>query len=195
MDTVAFWQLIADSIEHASGRSARERFLRDQLTALDPVDIVAFQALLNLAHNRALTWDLWGAAARICGGWCSDDGFDYFRLWLIGQGSATYEHAVASPDSLDDVPAVNRLAGRHRREWDDEEEWPEWESLGFVAAEAYELAGGRGGECGGDFYAAVESWLGGVAFKRAPDGERWTAKDEAAAALKIPSLAASFPLG
>ena len=30
-------------------------------------------------------WDLWGAAYLANGG-CSDDGFDYFRGWLIGQG-------------------------------------------------------------------------------------------------------------
>jgi Protein of unknown function (DUF4240) len=163
--------------------------------ALAPVDIVAFQALLDHARNDALTRDLWGAAARIFGGWCSDHGFDYFRLWLIGQGRATYEDAVTSPDSLASVPAITRLAGRHRRAWAEDEEWPEWELLDYVAKEAYELAGNGDDECGDDFHAAVETQLSSATFKRTLAGERWSAKDEAAASLKIPWLAARFPLG
>ena len=194
MDTDAFWQLIADSLEHASGRSARERFIKDQLAACAAADVVAFQAILNRTCNHAFTWDLWGAAVRIFGGWCSDDGFDYFRLWLVGQGRATFECAVTSPDSLAGVPAISRLAGRPRREWDDDEEWPEWESLACLAKEAYELAGGNACACGEDFYDAVKIQLDGTEFKRNPDGERWAAKDEVTAALKIPLLVARFPL-
>lgn len=35
----------------------------------------------------------------MCGG-CSDDGFDYFRYWLISRGEAVYKAAVSNPDSL-----------------------------------------------------------------------------------------------
>ena len=79
-------------------------------------------------------------------------------------------------------------------EWDDDEEWPEWETLDYIAARAYRLVTGTGDECGEDFYDAVRSQLGGTAFRRHPDGERWDAADEPAAAMKIPALAASFPL-
>ena len=195
MDNEGFWQLMADSLGNASARSARMRSLKERLTVLAPAEVVAFQAFLERAQDHALTWDLWGAAARIFGGWCSDDGFEDFRLWLIGQGRATFESAVASPDSLAAVPAITRLAGRHRRDWDDEEEWPEWESLDYVAKDAYESATGIADECGEDFYDAVETQLGSMTFKRHPDGERWSAYDEAIVALKIPLLAALFPLG
>lgn len=33
-------------------------------------------------------------------GGCSDDGFKYFRDWLISEGQEVYESAVAEPDSL-----------------------------------------------------------------------------------------------
>ena len=194
MDAEGFWQLIATSVENASSRSAREHILKDRLTTLPPADIVAFQAFLDQARNHAFTWDLWGAAVRIFGGWCSDDGFDYFRLWLIGQGRATFECAAASPDSLAGVSSISRLAGRPRREWDDDEEWPEWESLDYVAKDAYESATGDASEYGKAFYDAVKIQLSSTTFKRNPEGERWDAKDEAIAALKIPLLAACFPL-
>lgn len=148
-------------------------------------------------HRRILAtaWDLCGAAARIFGGWCCDDGFRYFRRWLVGQGRATFESAVALPDSLAGVPAITRLAGRHRRDWDDEEEWPEWESLDYVAKDAYESVTGIADECGEGFYDAVETRFGSTTFKRDPDGERWSANDEAIVALKIPLPAALFPVG
>ena len=64
MDIDAFWQLIAGSLEHAPGRAAREHYLEGRLAALAPDGIVAFQAFLDQACDRALTWDLWGAAMR-----------------------------------------------------------------------------------------------------------------------------------
>jgi hypothetical protein len=106
----------------------------------------------------------------------------------------TFERAITMPDSLAAVPAIQRLAGRPRREWDDDEEWPEWETLNYIAANAYHLVTGTDDECGGDFYDAVRSRLGGTVFRRHPDGERWDAADEPATAMKIPGLAASFPL-
>jgi hypothetical protein len=199
MDIDAFWQLIAGSLEHAPGQAAREHYLEGRLAALAPDSIVAFQAFLDQARDRAFTWDLWGAAMRIFGGWCSDDSFEYFRLWLIGRGRVTFERAITMPDSLATVPAIQRLAGRPRREWDDDEEWPEWETLNYIAARAYRLATGTDtgtgtDDCDEDFYDAVQSQLGGTVFRRHPDGERWDAADELAAAMKIPGLAASFPL-
>src|SRR5690242_18977802 len=144
MDSDAFWQLITGSLEHAPGRAARERYLEARLAALAPDGTEVFQALLDQARDRAFTWDLWGAATRIFGGWCSDDGFEYFRLWLIGRGRVTFERAITMPDSLAAVPPIQRLAGRPPREWDDDEEWPEWETLNYIAARAYRLATGTG---------------------------------------------------
>jgi len=46
MDVDAFWQLIADSLEHAPGRAGRKHYLEGRLAALAPDGIVAFQAFL-----------------------------------------------------------------------------------------------------------------------------------------------------
>jgi hypothetical protein len=48
---------------------------------------------------------LWAAAYLINGG-CSDDGFEYFRGWLIAQGRVTFERIVANPDALAELPFV-----------------------------------------------------------------------------------------
>ncbi len=43
------------------------------------------------------------------GGSC-DDGFDYFRGWLIAQGRATFERIVADRDALAELPIVRTSA-------------------------------------------------------------------------------------
>ncbi|MFF4344435.1 DUF4240 domain-containing protein [Kitasatospora sp. NPDC001540] len=48
---------------------------------------------------------LWGAAYLLNGG-CSDDGFDYFRGWLLVQGREVFERVVADPDLLAGLPVV-----------------------------------------------------------------------------------------
>lgn len=71
-----------------------------------PMDEVAALARAEWElRARSYQVDLWGAAYLINGG-CSDDGFEYFRGWLMAQGRDVFERAVADPDSLADVPAV-----------------------------------------------------------------------------------------
>lgn len=87
------------------------------------------------------------AANRIRGGLCSDDGFDCFALWLVAQGRGTHEAVIADPDVLADASEVRALAGRHVREWHDDE-WPEWEELDYVAREVFDELTGQDDDCG-----------------------------------------------
>jgi hypothetical protein len=92
-----FWQHIKatrriDPDEHA------ER-LANRLAKLPVDDILAFGKQWEAALAKANTWKLWGAAYLINGG-CSDDGFEYFRCWLLLQGQAVYDAALADPDTL-----------------------------------------------------------------------------------------------
>lgn len=48
---------------------------------------------------------LWAAGYLINDG-CSDDGFEYFRAWLIAQGREVFERVVADPDALAGLPAA-----------------------------------------------------------------------------------------
>jgi hypothetical protein len=58
---------------------------------------------------RSYVAQLWAAAFVINGG-CSDDGFEYFRGWLITRGREVFERALADPDSLADLLAVQAAA-------------------------------------------------------------------------------------
>jgi Protein of unknown function (DUF4240) len=59
-------------------------------------------------------WSCGGAAYLINGG-CSNDGFDYFRGWLLGQGQATWQAALDAPDSLASHPQVRARASQQPR--------------------------------------------------------------------------------
>lgn len=76
--------------------------LGEQLTASAPDVIASFDRGLARVFERSYSWALWGAAYLINGG-CSDDGFDYFRGWLVAQGRAVFEAALTNPDSLADA--------------------------------------------------------------------------------------------
>jgi hypothetical protein len=76
--------------------------LQAALEKLEPGEIIEWNHIFDRLAARAYTVDLWGAAYLINGG-ASDDGFYYFRCWLIGMGREVYEAAVANPDSLADA--------------------------------------------------------------------------------------------
>ena len=57
--------------------------------------------------DKAYRADLWDVAYAINGG-CSDDGFVYFRWWLVMQGEDILEAALENPESLAEISAATR---------------------------------------------------------------------------------------
>lgn len=99
MTEESFW-LIVD--EAAEGAPNDETFLERAgaiLEGLTPGEILGFRDRLDALVKKAYRWDLWGAAVVINGG-CSDDGFEYFRAWLVSLGREAFEAALADPESL-----------------------------------------------------------------------------------------------
>jgi hypothetical protein len=118
VNTDDVWRLV----ERARGEAGDAAEVADRMTALlarrEPAEIVAFaQPLWDLLAGSYRA-DLWAAAYVINGG-ASDDGFDYFRGWLVAQGRAVYERTLADPDSLAGNPVVLR-AVEHGHDLEDE---------------------------------------------------------------------------
>ena len=106
MDEAQFWSLIDASVEGSPPQDVQESRLAAALSQLSAEDVAAFDAMFWGQVGRAYTWDLWGAAYVIHGG-ASDDGFEYFRRWLVSRGKATFEAALRDPDSLAElIPAT-----------------------------------------------------------------------------------------
>ena len=118
-----FWNIV-DSVRQTASNDldARVDLLAAHLENLEGKTIVAFQAKYDEMIDRADRWDLWGAAYLINGG-CSDDGFRYFRDWLISEGSSVYAQSLANPDQLADFDLPDDC---------------ELESFGYVALDVYE---------------------------------------------------------
>lgn len=100
MDEAQFWTIIEAGGSKAPADPERQlAAARKRLAKLSSEEIRDFHRFFNQKVADAYTWDLWGAGYLINGG-CSDDGFHYFRAWVISRGRAVYEAAVANPDSL-----------------------------------------------------------------------------------------------
>jgi hypothetical protein len=113
MDEERFWRIIAKACR-SNPRKVEEwdERLQSVLDKLQPHEIIEWNHIFDRLAAQAYTVDLWGAAYLINGG-ASDDGFYYFRCWLIGMGREVYEAAVANPDSLADavVQGIDAEAG------------------------------------------------------------------------------------
>ncbi|MEU9315015.1 DUF4240 domain-containing protein [Streptomyces sp. NPDC048295] len=112
MNKQQFWQLIEAARNQASNPDDGETVARTaaSLLAARPVEeIVAAEQVLWDLMVDSYTNPLW-AAAYIANGGCSDDGFDYFRGWLIAQGREVFERVVADPDALVELPVVQASA-------------------------------------------------------------------------------------
>jgi hypothetical protein len=92
-----FWEHLERSRRKDADAHA-DRLVK-RLAKLPVKEILDFDRLWEEANSAAYTWNMWGAAYIINGG-CSDDGFDYFRGWLILRGRKAFEAALKNPDSL-----------------------------------------------------------------------------------------------
>ncbi|KAF4407244.1 MULTISPECIES: DUF4240 domain-containing protein [Streptomyces] len=127
MDETEFWAIVDSSREAADGDPEEQTdALVDRLVMLDPDSVLDFARHFEARLARSYRWELWGAAWVLLDG-ASDDAFDNFRCWLIGQGRRVFEGALHEPDDLAEL-----------LEDFDEETDGDAEDLGYAAYEAYE---------------------------------------------------------
>lgn len=126
MNAQEFWHLI-DAVKNEAGADlqARPAVLQRHLAALKPEQIQKFQQQYEAQLLEADSWALWGACSIMNDG-CSDDGFKYFRDWLISEGETVFTKAMSNPDSL---VAASR------------QEYFELELFGYAAVKAYKAKG------------------------------------------------------
>ncbi|NKI41507.1 DUF4240 domain-containing protein [Streptomyces physcomitrii] len=166
MDETEFWEIV-DRTREAAGGDPEEHadLLVDRLLGLDPDAVLDFARHFESRYHRAYRWDLWGAAWVLLDG-VSDDAFDFFRCWLIGQGREVFEGALHDPDSLADLLDTF-----------DEETDGDGEDLGYAADEAYEQLTGT-----------VAPDLGLPAAPEEPEGTALDFEDDAVLAARYPRL-------
>ena len=99
MDRIAFWRLIDDCRSAEKDIEELAAALTQRLTSLSPDDVIAFDMIMQELLFESYRWDIW-AVAYIVNYGCSDDGFEYFRGWLIAQGKERWDIALKSPESI-----------------------------------------------------------------------------------------------
>lgn len=129
MDEERFWNMIQKSLNESKNQDAQESWLIHELQQLSLEEIIGFRLRTDKLLYDTYTSQMW-CAAYIMNGGCSDDGFEYFRCWLISRGENTYKKAKQSPDSL-----IDEVINGH--------DLYDFESFWYVALEAFERNTGK----------------------------------------------------
>lgn len=145
MSDDTFWTLIERTTGFEADTGAQTHALTQVLHGLSADDIVAFEIAFQRQLNAAYTWDLWGAGYVAEGG-MSDDGFEYFRRWLISKGRAVYERVLTAPDDLADLLASDSQGPL------------EYEEFAYVAGDVWTSKTGQSLDA---FHERVGSTFGG----------------------------------
>lgn len=154
MNEERFWSLI-DTGRAEAGHDIEGHFesLEAALSGCSHEELIDFERLLDHYMNQTYTWELWADDYIINGG-CSDDGFEYFRVWLISQGKSAVKNALTDPESLAELIP-------------DDSDWEaEFEELLYLAQNIYEQ------KTGNEMPRSSH-----LPHPKNPSGERWEAED------------------
>ena len=129
MDEEQFWAIVQTAVDEAGDDEAEYLdVVKRELSKLPLKEMIGFRLRTDKLLYDSYTSEMWCAGYLMNGG-CSDDGFEYFRLWVISRGRKAYEAAMANPDNLIDYIGD-----------DDEMDFFEFELFWYVALEAFEEA-------------------------------------------------------
>ena len=124
-----FWAIVQKAVDEAG--DDEDEYLEvvmHELSKLSLKEMVGFRLRTDKLLYDSYTSEMWCAGYLMNGG-CSDDGFEYFRLWVISRGRKVYEAALANPDNLIDYIAE-----------DAEVDFFEFELFWYAAIDAFEEA-------------------------------------------------------
>lgn len=129
IDEDLYWSIIAKSLKQTTNQDAQEQFLIKEIRELTPIQIIGFRLRTDKLLYDTYNSEMW-CAGYIMNGGCSDDGFEYFRNWVISRGKETYYNAKENPDNL-------------IKEVDDGLEMYDFEGFWYVALEAFKQKTGK----------------------------------------------------
>ena len=131
MDEEQFWAIVQTAVDEAGDDEDEYlEVVKRELSKLSLKEMIGFRLRTDKLLYDSYTSEIWCAGYLMNGG-CSDDGFEYFRLWVISRGRKVYEAAMANPDNLIDYI-----------DDDAEMDFFEFELFWYVALEAFEEAVG-----------------------------------------------------
>lgn len=124
LDENIYWNIIDNSLKNTNNQQSQEAFLIKEIENLTPKEIVGFRLRTDKLLYDTYNSKMW-CAGYIMNGGCSDDGFEYFRNWVISRGKDIYYKAKENPDTL------------ISQKENGEDEMFEFEGFWYVALEAF----------------------------------------------------------
>lgn len=99
LDESIFWEIIDKSLKKSNGESGQISILVKEIEKLSPKEMIGFRLRTDKLLFDTYNSEMW-CAGYIMNGGCSDDGFEYFRNWVISRGKEVYYKAKENPDEL-----------------------------------------------------------------------------------------------
>ena len=99
LDEDFFWKIVQSSIDNSKNQEAQEKYLINEISKLTPKQIIGFRLRTDKLLYDTYNSEMW-CAGYIMNDGCSDDGFEYFRNWVISRGKDVYYKAKENPDTL-----------------------------------------------------------------------------------------------
>lgn len=174
MDDANFW-VIMDRVKGAGDEATHAHRLARELEALSNEQLVQFYVSYQAALDKSNLGDLWAAGVLLNGGHGSDDGFEYFRNWLIAQGSSVYLLAISVPDTLATADV----------KFQDGSPTAEWESLGYIASNVF------GSRAGASLDQVAEQFLNKSQPTKTSSFD-WRDVSDETIAVRLPKLWAKY---
>ena len=130
LDEDLFWSIVEKSLQATKNQDDQERVLVKEIEKLTPKQMIGFRLRTDGLLYDTYNSEMW-CAGYIMNGGCSDDGFEYFRNWVISRGKETYYSAKDNSDSL-------------ISEFVEGTDFYEFESFWYVALTAFKNKTGKG---------------------------------------------------
>lgn len=170
---IAYWKLVNESRVSSVDDQGFIKILTRKLAVLSPIEIAGFRLRTDLFLKESYGSEMWCAGSILNGG-CSDDGFEYFRLWVISQGENIFNAAKNNPDSLNEIVS-------------DEKMYYEFEAFWYVANDAFKNRTGR------DLYDYIDFEIFHAVYGNYVDFDfNWSYDNPASMSAICPNLYARF---
>ena len=124
LDEDIYWEIVDESVSKTNTPEAQEKYLISKISKLSPNQIIGFRLRTDKLLYDTYSSELW-CAGYIMNQGCTDDGFEYFRNWIISRGKKTYYYAKEDPDYL--INEVDKIVYGYY----------EFEPFWYVALEAF----------------------------------------------------------
>lgn len=99
LDEDLYWSIVDKSLKNSTNKDQQRQILVEEISKLTPTEMIGFRLRTDKLLYDTYTSEMW-CAGYIMNEGCSDDGFEYFRNWVISRGKETYYKAKQNPDNL-----------------------------------------------------------------------------------------------